>query len=63
MVLKAGYATQTIKFDTIMESIKQVEIKAIRKNKKVTGKDGRGKRLSSIHIPNERVCGYVDPVT
>ncbi|XP_030936269.1 uncharacterized protein LOC115961425 [Quercus lobata] len=43
MALKAGYATQTIKFDTIMESIKQVEIEAIRKNKKVTGKDGREK--------------------
>ena len=43
MTLKAGYATQTIKFDTIMESIKQVEIEAIRKNKKVTGKDGREK--------------------
>jgi len=43
MVLKAGYATQAVKFDNIMESIKQVEIEAIRKKKKVTGKDGREK--------------------
>ncbi|KAL0015294.1 hypothetical protein SO802_002363 [Lithocarpus litseifolius] len=32
--LKAGYATQAVKFDTIMDSIKQVEIEAIRKKKK-----------------------------
>nr|XP_023926359.1 uncharacterized protein LOC112037762 [Quercus suber] len=43
MELKAGYATQTVKFDNIMESIKQVEIKAIRKNKKVMRKNGRVK--------------------
>ena len=43
MVLKAGYATQVVKFDTIMESIKQVEIEAIRNKKKVTGKNGREK--------------------
>ena len=41
--LKAGYATQIVKFDTIMESIKQVEIKAIRNKKKVMGKDGKKK--------------------
>ena len=41
--LKAGYATQIVKFDTIMESIKQVEIKAIRNNKKMTEKDGKKK--------------------
>ena len=39
--LKAGYASQIVKFDTIMESIKQVEIEAIRNKKKVTGKDGK----------------------
>ena len=38
-----GYATQIIKLDTIMESIKQVEIKAIRNNKKMTEKDGKKK--------------------
>ena len=41
--LKAGYASQIDKFDTIMESIKQVEIEAIRNKKKVTGKDGKEK--------------------
>ncbi|XP_065626133.1 uncharacterized protein LOC136066181 [Quercus suber] len=41
--LKAGYATQVVKFDTIMESIKQVEMEAIRNKKKVTGKDGKEK--------------------
>ncbi|KAK9991467.1 hypothetical protein SO802_026452 [Lithocarpus litseifolius] len=41
--LKAGYATQAVKFDIIMESIKQVEIEAIRNKKKVTGKDGKEK--------------------
>ena len=41
--LKAGYATLVVKFDTIMESIKQVEIKVIRNKKKVTGKDGKEK--------------------
>ncbi|KAL0001081.1 hypothetical protein SO802_014862 [Lithocarpus litseifolius] len=41
--LKAGYATQAVKFDTIMESIKQAEIEAIRNKKKVTGKDGKEK--------------------
>ena len=42
-LLKAGYASQVVKFDTIMESIKQVEIEAIRNKKKVTGKDGKEK--------------------
>ncbi|XP_030970566.1 uncharacterized protein LOC115990939 [Quercus lobata] len=42
-VLKAGYASQVVKFDAIMESIKQVEIEAIRNKKKVTGKDGKEK--------------------
>ena len=32
-----------MKFDAIMESIKQVEIEAIRNKKKVTGKDGKEK--------------------
>ena len=41
--LKAGYTSQVVKFDTIMESIKQVKIKAIRNKKKVTGKDGKEK--------------------
>ena len=41
--MKARYATQVVKFDTIMESIKQVEIEAIRNKKKVTGKDGEEK--------------------
>ena len=41
--LKARYATQVVKFDTIIESIKQVEIEAIRNKKKVTGKDGKEK--------------------
>ncbi|XP_050281865.1 uncharacterized protein LOC126722757 [Quercus robur] len=41
--LKVGYATQVVKFDTIMETIKQVEIKAIRNKKKVTGKDSKEK--------------------
>ena len=41
--LKARYATLVVKFDTIMESIKQVEIKVIRNKKKVTGKDGKEK--------------------
>ena len=41
--LKVGYATLVVKFDTIMESIKQVEIEAIRNKKKVTGKDGKEK--------------------
>ena len=60
-----GYATQVVKFDTIMKSIKQVEIKAIRNKKKGDGEGWQGKesRLSSIYIPNERVCGYVDPIT
>ena len=43
VTLKAGYATQVVKFDTIMQSIKQVEIEAIRNKKKVTGKDGKKK--------------------
>ena len=42
-MLKAGYTTQVVKFDTIMESIKQVEIEAIRNKKKVTRKDGKEK--------------------
>ena len=41
--LKAGYASQVVKFDAIMESIKQVEIEAIRNKKKVMGKDGKEK--------------------
>ena len=41
--LKVRYASQVVKFDTIMESIKQVEIEAIRNKKKVTGKDGKEK--------------------
>ena len=40
LALKAGYATQAINFDNIMESIKQVEIEAIRNNIKVKGKNG-----------------------
>ena len=43
MALKARYASKIVKFDTIMESIKQVEIEAIRNKKKVTGKDGKEK--------------------
>ena len=43
MALKVGYATQVVKFNIIMESIKQVEIEAIRNKKKVTGKDGKEK--------------------
>ncbi|XP_030940217.1 uncharacterized protein LOC115965170 [Quercus lobata] len=43
VALKAGYTSQVVKFDTIMESIKQVEIEAIRNKKKVTGKDGKEK--------------------
>ena len=43
MALKVGYATQVVKFDTIMESIKQVEMEAIRNKKKVMGKDGKEK--------------------
>ena len=39
----AGYTTQVVKFDTIMKSIKQVEIEAIRNKKKVMGKDGKEK--------------------
>ena len=42
-MLKAGYTTQVVKFDSIMESIKQVEIEAIRNKKKVTRKDGKEK--------------------
>ena len=41
--MKAGYASQIVKFDTIMESIKLVEIEAIRNKKKVTGKNGKEK--------------------
>ena len=41
--MKAGYAIQVAKFDTIMESIKKVKIEAIRNKKKVTGKDGKEK--------------------
>ena len=41
--LKVGYATQVVKFDTIMEFIKQEEIEAIRNKKKVTGKDVKEK--------------------
>ena len=41
--LKAGYASQGVKFDTIMEFIKQEEIEAIRNKKKVTGKDVKEK--------------------
>ena len=48
-VLKVGYASQIDKFDTIMESIKQVEIEAIRNKKKVTGKDGKEK--SQDYLP------------
>ena len=43
VALRAGYATQVVKFDTIMESIKQVEIEAIRNKKNVSRKDGREK--------------------
>ena len=43
MALKAGYASQVVKFDAIIESIKQVEIEAIRKNKKMTGKNDKEK--------------------
>ena len=41
--LKVGYANQVVKFDTKMESIKQVEIETIRNKKKMTGKDGKEK--------------------
>ena len=41
--MKARYATQVVKFNTIIESIKQVKIEAIRNKKKVTGKDGKEK--------------------
>ena len=43
VVLKVGYTTQLVKFDTIMESIKHVEIETIRNKKKVTRKDGKEK--------------------
>ena len=42
-VLIAGYANQVVKFDTKMESIKQVEIETIRNKKKMTGNDGKEK--------------------
>ena len=51
MALKTGYATQVVKFDTIMKSIKQVEIEAIRNKKKLTGKDGKEKKFSGIPTP------------
>ena len=57
-MLKAGYTTQVVKFDTIMESIKQVEIEAIRNKKKVTGKDGKEKNqdyLSYTYLMRESV--------
>ncbi|XP_030936662.1 uncharacterized protein LOC115961901 [Quercus lobata] len=41
--LKAGYASQAVKFYTIMETIKQAEIEAIRNKKKLTGKDCKEK--------------------
>ena len=41
--MKAGYASQVVKFDTKIESIKQVEIKDIRNKKKVMEKDGKEK--------------------
>ncbi|XP_050258812.1 uncharacterized protein LOC126703784 [Quercus robur] len=41
--LKAGYASQAVKFTSIMETIKQAEIEAIRNKKKLTGKDGKEK--------------------
>ena len=56
--LKARYASQIDKFDTIMESIKQVEIEAIRNKKKVTGKDGKEKNqdyLPYIYLMRESV--------
>ena len=49
MALKVGYATQVVKFNIIMESIKQVEIEAIRNKKKVTGKDGKEKENIIFH--------------
>ena len=45
--MKAGYATQVVKFDNIMESVKQVEIEAIRNNAKEEGKNGRAKPCTS----------------
>ena len=54
--MKTGYATQVVKFDTIMKSIKQVEIEAIRNKKKVTGKDGKEKNqdyLPYIYLMSE----------
>ena len=47
--LKAGYAAQVVKFDTIMKSIKQAEMEAIRNKKKVTGKDGKEKNQIIFH--------------
>ncbi|KAL0010892.1 hypothetical protein SO802_006000 [Lithocarpus litseifolius] len=50
---------KVVKFDTIMESIKQVKIEAIRNKKKVTGKDGKEKNqdyLPYTYLINE----YVD---
>ena len=41
--LKAGYASQAVKFTSIMETIKQAEIEAIRNKKKLMGKDGKEK--------------------
>ncbi|KAL0001455.1 hypothetical protein SO802_015236 [Lithocarpus litseifolius] len=41
-VFRLAFVVVDFKFDTIMKSIKQVEIEAIR-NKKVTGKDGKEK--------------------
>ena len=56
-MLKAGYATQVFKFDNIMESIKQVEIEAIRNNVKVEGKNGRAKPYTSYTY---LMSGFVD---
>ena len=56
--LKVVYATQVVKFGTIMESIKQVEIEAIRNKKKVTGKDGKEKNqdyLPCTYLMSESV--------
>ncbi|XP_050264153.1 uncharacterized protein LOC126708159 [Quercus robur] len=56
--LKVRYASQVVKFDTIMESIKQVEIEAIRNKKKVTGKDGKEKNqdyLQYTYVMSESV--------
>ena len=52
--LRAGYASQVVKFYTIMETIKEVEIEAIRNKKKLTGKDG--KEENSLHC-----CQSGDP--